>query len=52
MNSYTLITEQVLFSRTLQGAGDSVTPSRTIRDSTGTNRAVIVRAINDEVILL
>ena len=26
------------------------TPSRTVRDSTGTNRAVIVSVINDEVI--
>lgn len=35
-----------------QGAGDSVTQfqSRTIRDSVGTNRAVIVSVINDEVI--
>ena len=35
-----------------QGAGDSVTQfqSRTIRDSGGTNRAVIVSVINDEVI--
>ena len=35
-----------------QGAGDSVTQfqSRTIRDSIGTNRAVIVSVINDEVI--
>ena len=35
-----------------QGAGDSVTQfqSRTIRDNTDTNRAVIVSVINDEVI--